>query len=550
MSIAELIMQGTKRSSESTAWVGDSLAKLGQQVGASLAQREQQKQAQAILPFLQQNMQESMQLAGEGKSGEAYAKLIPFITDPSVINNPNLMPAVGAALKLNQFAADDFLKKEQLRVREGMYGARSDYQNSLLALKQQQTAEKASGSAFSQRFNQARGRGNSPIVEAPLPGEPDFNQPTDIQPTGVPAIQANAPSGTSSNVVTYEPSEQTIQQFSENSNKYDSAKPKQKKAIEAQRTIVYDNQDALGKDISNLDNDQFGFTQVVAGAADPTLFGVKFARFKQGDVNAKGEPTYKANDDAAASIGKLQEAFNLVNDRSELKDIYTKAGGWKNIELKPTAAKKATVDELDNTPTMFEVINKKNQNEKVEVTQDEFVLLGSINKMIPTSQTNDMEIIRVGEEKGTAAEAPAPTQGGLPATQPQAAAAMPEIPEEAMALQKLVEQGQAAKAGETAKNVEARIKDIDTQIKRLSSSTIAGSEGTMSPGRVSIGRVTRNKTPDEAQTDIEKIQQLKNRKRVLEGKYSSPQEVGEAFQSKLLTRAQADAILKNQFKMQ
>ena len=67
MSIAELIMQGTKRSSESTAWVGDSLAKLGQQVGASLAEREQQKQAQEMLPFLQQSMQESMTLAGQGQ---------------------------------------------------------------------------------------------------------------------------------------------------------------------------------------------------------------------------------------------------------------------------------------------------------------------------------------------------------------------------------------------------------------------------------------------------------------------------------------------------
>ena len=124
MSIAELIMQGTNRASESTSWVGDSLAKLGQNVGAALAQREQQKQAQEMLPFLQQSMQESMTLAGEGKSGEAYAKLMPFITNPSVINNPNLMPAVDAALKLNQLATNDFLKKEQLRVREDMYNAR------------------------------------------------------------------------------------------------------------------------------------------------------------------------------------------------------------------------------------------------------------------------------------------------------------------------------------------------------------------------------------------------------------------------------------------
>jgi hypothetical protein len=124
MSIAELIMQGTNRASNSTAWVGDSLAKLGQNVGQALAQREQQKQAQEILPFLQQSMQESMTLAGQGKSSEAYAKLMPFLTDPSVINNPNLRQAIPAFEKGIELATNDFYKKEQLRVREDMYNAR------------------------------------------------------------------------------------------------------------------------------------------------------------------------------------------------------------------------------------------------------------------------------------------------------------------------------------------------------------------------------------------------------------------------------------------
>lgn len=121
MSIAELIMQGTNRSSESTAWVGDSLAKLGQQVGASLAQREQQKQAQEMLPFLQQSMQESMTLAGEGKTGEAYSKLMPFLTDPSVARNPFIMPALEAGIKMNQIAADDFLRQSQIKAYESRY---------------------------------------------------------------------------------------------------------------------------------------------------------------------------------------------------------------------------------------------------------------------------------------------------------------------------------------------------------------------------------------------------------------------------------------------
>jgi hypothetical protein len=124
MSIAELIMTGTERASKSTDWVSDSLAKIGDNVTKVLREREQQKQAQEILPFLQQSMQESMTLAGQGKSSEAYAKLMPFLTDPSVINNPNLRQAIPAFEKGIELATNDFYKKEQLRVRENMYNAR------------------------------------------------------------------------------------------------------------------------------------------------------------------------------------------------------------------------------------------------------------------------------------------------------------------------------------------------------------------------------------------------------------------------------------------
>jgi hypothetical protein len=368
---------------------------------------------------------------------------------------------------------------------------------------------------------------------------------------GVPAMQSGGgtsfgmrDSTTSFGAGAYQPSEETLQQFAEYSDQYDAAKPKQKKAIESQRTIVYDNKDALGRDIQNLDDDQFGFAQLEAGAADPTFVGIQFSRYKLGNVNAKGEQMYNPNTDADASIGRLQEAFNLVNDRPELKDIYTKAGGWKNIELKPITGKQDE-DGVKTAPT-FEVINKKNPNEKIEVTENEFSLLGTINKMIPTSQTNDMKIIRIGEEAKPTAETPAPTQAGIPANQLTTPA--PEIPEEAMALQKIVEQGQVAKAGESAKNVEKRIKDIDAQIKQLSA-PIFQFGGTTSATGVKTREEKRSKTPEEAQADIQKISQLKKQQRVLQGKYDTPAEVGEALQSGLLTRAQAEAILKNQFKM-
>jgi len=125
MSIAELIMTGTERASKSTDWVADSLAKIGQNVGQALAQREQQKQAQEMLPMFQQSMQESMKKAGEGKSGEAYSILMPFLTDPSVARNPFMMPALEAGIKMNQIAADDFLRQSQINAYKDRYAAKT-----------------------------------------------------------------------------------------------------------------------------------------------------------------------------------------------------------------------------------------------------------------------------------------------------------------------------------------------------------------------------------------------------------------------------------------
>jgi len=113
MSIAELIMQGTNRASESTAWVGNSLAELGRNVGAALEKQAQQKQAQAILPMLQQNLQESMSLAQQGQSGAAYSKMLGTL-DPQTLNNPQLMPFVKLGFDAIGKSTDDYLLSQKI----------------------------------------------------------------------------------------------------------------------------------------------------------------------------------------------------------------------------------------------------------------------------------------------------------------------------------------------------------------------------------------------------------------------------------------------------
>ena len=156
MSIAELIMQGTNRSSQSTAWVGDSLAKLGQNVGAVLAQREQQKQAQEMLPMLQQGMQESMTLAGQGQSGAAYSKMLGMLT-PETLNNPQSMTLVKLGLDAIGKSTDDYLLSQ--KVSQSTSGMDSILP--ILALTNPQLASQLSAARTQ------TGTGNQPAVVTP-----------------------------------------------------------------------------------------------------------------------------------------------------------------------------------------------------------------------------------------------------------------------------------------------------------------------------------------------------------------------------------------------
>jgi hypothetical protein len=185
MSIAELIMTGTERASKSTDWVADSLAKIGDNVSRTLREREQRKQAQEILPFLQQSMQDSMTLAGQGKSGEAYAKLIPLLTDPSTANNPYIMQVIPAFERGIKVAADDALRKSQIDA----YNTR--------------TAEKASQGNDNRQIYTPEERakmtllGQEPNVvyedQNVISDTTAVSQPTSQQQTGMPAMQGGSP---------------------------------------------------------------------------------------------------------------------------------------------------------------------------------------------------------------------------------------------------------------------------------------------------------------------------------------------------------------------
>ena len=122
MSIAEQIMLGTQQQSKNWSVLSENLGRLGQQVGQQLAMREYQKQAAAELPVIQQQMQAALQDAGSGKSADAYSKLVPLISNPSYTQNPYLLPALEAGMKMTQSTAEDARLRFSYGLREGAAG--------------------------------------------------------------------------------------------------------------------------------------------------------------------------------------------------------------------------------------------------------------------------------------------------------------------------------------------------------------------------------------------------------------------------------------------
>jgi hypothetical protein len=445
MSIAELIMQGTKRSSESTAWVGESLAKLGQQVGASLAEREQQKQAQEMLPFLQQSMQESMQLAGQGQTGEAYAKLMPFITNPSVINNPNLMPAVDAALKLNQLATNDYLKKEQLRVREDMYNARYGGGG---GEPQQSGAEQAynfmtgnagttpvGGDVTSNAKTSLTQDEQRPIIQAAQDVTNAVLLPDEVpqkDSSGLPAI--STPDKWMEAQTPFEKQEGTPYQQASASNlrTFEVLPPDQKSQI-VNQSVSFD-PGAEKYEYKNIDLGEWGVnigrfgipkvgTETILkksarGSTDKPGMDVTFTE----ERIKVGEQQYK---DANDFIKELITAnSDLSRDRPSkdlptFKEIFKQNGGILNATIAP-------LEQVGMDSNMkFELIPKSGAT-AIPITETQAKQIKQIQGASEIATGTGLNLSP--SKKMETAEAPIPTQGGLPATQPPPAAA-PEIPD-------------------------------------------------------------------------------------------------------------------------
>ena len=547
MSIAELIMQGGNRASESTAWVGDSLAKLGQNVGKALADREQQKQAQEMLPFLQQSMQESMTLAGQGKTGEAYAKMMPFLADPSVMNNPNLRQVIPAFEKGIAFAAESYARNIRAEAYRDSYSGGGRGGDSRTPQGPAAFFNQPSSNTEENYSGEGDGMGGAGNVD-----QTQANQPKALWADEVNAVDAEAAKGLP---VMRGAAEEQQNPFEEEwsftmAGYNPPSKDLQKKAIKGNEEFINspaEQQQEFKNSVSSTANPRgtefieapglsnFKGFEDITGIYIPKETYIEFPEslsLQEDDKGSKWTTKFvkktvnQQQMDMANKLAytDLPTSIRRINDNQTLQKFFTEN----------------TIDKLDvgqkesDDGKFVGYIGIRGTNNYINLSPDDYIAVQTITGLPSTSKTL---LSPLAKSERPTAEAPAPTQAGIPANQLTTPA--PEIPEEAMALQKIVEQGQAAKASESAKNVEKRIKDIDTQIKQLSSAYIQGSRvgGGMLPGGYAapISSGNRQKTAEEAQVDIQKITQLKAERQLLFAKtekaYNAAKSEGRVFQN-------------------
>lgn len=416
MSIAELIMTGTKRSSESTAWVGDSLQKLGQQVGQALAQKEQQKQAQEMLPFLQQSMQDSMTMAQSGDTAGAYSNIMGmFASNPNLINNKSILPFLDLGLKGVQAAGQTWEDKERVRAYGERYGtqegqpAQVDVASQLAALNEE------------------------PLPDATLPVEEMEGLPA-MEPSPTPEEQPAAvgPTNEAAAKLSEPPSEKNIETFIKKEDAF-AKLPVDKQKIEMDTaSIIFPDKEELdkytpekGRAVMPLSNS----VRVGVPGAIAVELPEEYTKYVQGNVNINEKTqtvTYsltkeKINPDAADAIKWLrdwQTASLQVAANPNLSKLLSQADNDAlNIDIVPTAGKgvdgtiASRVLSNQAPQNQFDLSIKGNPSSKITVTKDEADRIELLQTQTAAANIHNAKFIRLKTTPAPKAT-PAPKTSG------------------------------------------------------------------------------------------------------------------------------------------
>ena len=379
MSIAELIMQGANRSSQSTAGIGDSLAQLGQQVGATLAQKEQQKQAQAMLPYLQQSMQESMALAQSGDTAGAYSNMMGvFASNPNLMQNQAVLPFLQMGLKGINESATRYKETQDYDQRQAYYD--------------KVTANKTGGSGGPSVDAPRYGFGNISSVDnetvTPLPMDPNFNQPVSEMPqnagAALPGLTGNFNAGLNEPVQQGTPTEMAGMAGKQNVEGVLNLPPEQQKDA------------TMSFGVTNINPDQYEVRNI-AGLSkyipDFVGFAVPKETWKETTATLSGKGELSRNSKLTAP--EARENFLKENGTEFAVRQAVKTMGDKTMTKlfndygKDIYALRASTDQKDDPrgqEPIFTVTGKDGKD--IKITKDQYAAIETIAGITPAVAEN------------------------------------------------------------------------------------------------------------------------------------------------------------------
>jgi hypothetical protein len=488
--------------------VSDQLANLGAVIAGGIERNVQQNQFQAALPGMQEAFKSAMADFDSGRSGAGFSKIMAVAMQNP--NNPYIQNVTQMAFKAGQFASDDYFKGQQINVSRAKAGGRQLTQEEVDAFNEFGTD--GTGDTLTD-YTTTSVTPSQPAARG-LPA----TQPR-IVPDGVAIVpDVNAQEGLPTRTGN-EPPQVDL------TTSVDLTKP----VAETEGIMVgpqeVDDTYQLKPDEQKFDASflqEFGVpVDSVIGKREIKDVEIEVKRKMELGGKQSKEETKKEvlkfkseSDKFKTDIDKLQVAARKMKASKDLKAITKLSGNdvINNVDL--------DTEGEGNDRLYKAIVTSNGTTTEVELSSDEYDAINTIKTAGETADVKYIPMKRKAEDK-------AKPQPGLPAVQPPPVA--PQIPEEAAQLQQIVEQGKASKAGERAKSTANEIAKIDTEIKQLSApSRQSGSTSMrgMYPSSGATSKSEKQKSPEQAQADIQRIMQLKARKDELQGK-TTEQKIGE-----------------------
>jgi hypothetical protein len=411
------------------------LAKLGQNVGKVLADREQQKQAQEMLPMFQQSMQDAMINANEGDSGLAFSKLMPFLTNPATLKNPYILPALDAGTKMIELAANDYARNIQVQAYRDRYsggggggGGGGDVTTILDALNQggdsaydggvieqpdiySQAGSQGKAFPFKQAVGQTTQPQGMPAMNQPLQGTPEQQamqrQDMDARMVEVPLPgEEQAPLAQGPVRKEEPPSQKTLKRFTQLQDYFNSLPLKEQKYKMDQTSVIFKDQDAISSYKSPKGTGVVELSKA-AGIGVPDAFAVqlpaKVSKYVLGGVNVgkDGGVSYnidkKIEGDAEAKdaikwLQDWQSASVAVGSNPQLRGLLSQAGNDAlNIDI--SDAPKSTI--VAGAEKMIELQVRDKPNTKIQVPESAGKLVQMLQSQTSAANTHNAKFLRL-----------------------------------------------------------------------------------------------------------------------------------------------------------